>query len=115
WKDLVPELLVGATLPRWWNVTPNELHAVTLYQRSGEEILAASVGDAQLKEKVTVILSDRMSPKRLERVEESLAHPEDAAALLPRMMPIETSSLAAEYHKRFPEEAASWGPASQQL
>jgi hypothetical protein len=115
WKDLVPELLVGATLPRWWNVTPNELHAVALYQRSGEEILSASVGDAQLKEKVTVILSDRMSPKRLERVEESLVRPEDAAALLPRMMPIETSSLAAEYHKRFPDEAASWGPASQQL
>jgi hypothetical protein len=115
WKDLVPELLVGATLPRWWNVTPNELHAVTLYQRSGEEILTASVGNPQLKEKVTVILSDRMAPKRLERVEESLARPEDAAAMLPRMMPVETSSLAAEYHKRFPDESASWGPASQQL
>jgi len=115
WKDLVPELLVGATLPRWWNITPNELHAVTLYQRSGEEILTASVGNAQLKEKVIVILSDRMAPKRLERVEESLGRPEDAAAMLPRMMPIETSSLAAEFHIRFPEETATWGPASQQL
>jgi hypothetical protein len=115
WKDLVPELLVGATLPRWWNVTPNELHAVTLYQRCGEEILTASVGNAQLKEKVIVILSDRMAPKRLERVKESLVRPEDAAAMLPRMMPIETSSLAAEFHMRFPEETASWGPASQQL
>jgi hypothetical protein len=115
WKDLVPELLVGATLPRWWNITPNELHAVTLYQRSGEEILTASVGNAQLKEKVIVILSDRMAPKRLERVRESLGRPEDAAAMLPRMMPIETSSLAADFHSRFPEEPSSWGPASQQL
>jgi hypothetical protein len=23
-------------LPRWWSVTRNELHAVALYQRSGE-------------------------------------------------------------------------------
>jgi hypothetical protein len=115
WKDLVPELLVGATLPRWWNVTPVELHAVTLYQRSGEEILTASVGNPQLREKVTLILSDRMAPKRLERVEESMSHPEDAAAMLPRMMPIETSSLAAEYRKRFPDDPPSWGPASQQL
>jgi hypothetical protein len=56
-----------------------------------------------------------MAPKRLERVEDSLARPEDAAAMLPRMMPVETSSLAAEYHKRFPDESALWGPASQQL
>jgi hypothetical protein len=115
WKDLVPELLVGATLPRWWNVTPNELHAVTLYQRSGEEILTASVGNPQLRERVVVILSDRLAPKRLERVEKSLVRPEDAAAMLPRMMPIETSSLAAEYHKRFPDDTSSWGPAGQQL
>ena len=27
WKELVPDLLVSATLPRWWNVSPNELHA----------------------------------------------------------------------------------------
>ena len=49
WKELVPDLLVSATLPRWWNVTPNELHAVALYQLSGEELLTASVGDVELQ------------------------------------------------------------------
>ena len=43
WKELVPDLLVSATLPRWWAVSPNELHAAALYQRSGEELLIASV------------------------------------------------------------------------
>ena len=115
WKDLVPELLVGATLPRWWTITPVELHAVTLYQKSGEELLTASAGNPQLREKVTAILSDRLTSQRLERVQQSLLRPEDVAAMLPRMTPSETSYLAAEYGNRFPDDSVSWGPAGQQL
>jgi hypothetical protein len=72
WKELVPDLLVSATLPRWWNVGPNELHAVALYQRSGEELLTASVKDPKLRAEVIGILSDRMTPQRLERTEQAL-------------------------------------------
>jgi hypothetical protein len=115
WKDLVPELLVGATLPRWWGVTPVELHAVTLYQRSGEELLTASVGNLQLRQNLLAILSDRLTSQRLEQVRQSLLREEDVAAILPRMTPSETSYLAAEYGSRFPDEKTSWGPASQQL
>src|SRR6201988_2378966 len=42
WKELTPALLTSAVLPRWWDVTQNELHAVALYQRAGEELLNAS-------------------------------------------------------------------------
>ncbi len=41
WKELVPELLADSVLARWWNVTPNELHAVDLYQQLGEELINA--------------------------------------------------------------------------
>ncbi len=115
WKELVPDLLVSATLPRWWSVSPNELHAVALYQRSGEELLTASVGDVQLRGKVIRILSDRMAPQRLEQAEQALLRAEDLTALLPRMMPADTFYLTAEFCRRFPGEAASWGPAGQQL
>jgi hypothetical protein len=115
WKDLVPELLVSATLPRWWSVTPVELHAVTLYQKSGEELLTASAGNAEIREKVIAILSDRLTSQRLERVQQSLFRMDDVAAMLPRMTPAETFYLAAEYGSRFPQENASWGPAGQQL
>jgi hypothetical protein len=115
WKELVPDLLVSATLPRWWTVSPTELHAVALYQRSGEELLTASVKDAQLRAKVVSILSDRMTPQRLERAELALAREEDLAAMLPRMMPADTFYLAAEFRRRYPTEAASSGPAGQQL
>jgi hypothetical protein len=114
WKELVPDLIVSATLPRWWNVTPNELHAVALYQQSGEELLMASVKDPQLRAKVLAILSDRMSPKRLERTEEALQREEDLTAMLPRMMPADTFFLAEEFRAKYPTEAAA-DPASQQL
>ena len=64
WQELVPDVLAGATVSRWWNVSPHEMHAVALYQQFGEELLAASVGNPQLQEKVISILSDRMSPQR---------------------------------------------------
>jgi hypothetical protein len=115
WKELVPDLLVSATLPRWWTVSPSELHAVALYQRSGEELLAASVKDPQVRVKVVGILSDRMTPQRLERAELALQHEGDLALLLPRMMPADTFYLAAEYRHKYPADAASSGPAGQQL
>jgi hypothetical protein len=115
WTELVPILMTSATIPRWWNVTPNELHAAALYQRSGEELLAASVANAQLRSKVIHVLSDRMVPQRLEQVEHSLLRAEDVVAILPQIMPAETSYLAVEFRSRFPDESPTWGPASQQL
>jgi len=115
WKELVPDLLVSATLPRWWSVSPNELHAVALYQRSGEEFLSASVKDPQLRAKVISILSDRMTPQRLERAEHGMLREEDLAAMLPRMMPADTFYLTAEFRRRYPGEAAGSGPAGRQL
>jgi hypothetical protein len=115
WQELVPELLVNATFPRWWNVSPNELHAVALYQRSGEELLTASAGNVELRGKVVSILSDRMAPERLQQTERSLLRTKDLATMLPRMMPADTFYLAAEFRRKFPKEAGSWGAAGQQL
>ena len=39
WRETVPELLVNAVLPRWWDVSRQEMHAAALYQRAGEELL----------------------------------------------------------------------------
>ena len=115
WKELVPDLIVGATVPRWWNVSPSELHAVTLYQRSGEELLTAASTNPTLRGQVTQILADRMAPQRLESLDEALASGEDSIALLAQTRPADTFFLAAEYRRRYPVQAASAGPASQQL
>jgi len=114
WHELVPGLVSSATLPRWWGVTPNELHAVTLYQRTGEELLAAAARDEKLRGTVLNILSERMVPLRIERMERSLrtGAVDDA---LSRVMPGETFYLAAEFRRRFPGENNSWGKAGEVL
>jgi len=114
WHELVPGLVSSATLPRWWGVTPNELHAVTLYQRTGEELLAAAARDEKLRGTVLNILSERMVPLRIERMERSLrtGAVDDA---LSRVMPGETFYLAAEFRRRFPGENNSWGKAGEEL
>src|SRR5262249_55974001 len=65
WVDLVPDLVAGAILPRWWNVSRTELHAAPLYQRAGEELLTAAAKDEKLRAQVVSILGDRMLPERL--------------------------------------------------
>ena len=65
WKELTPVLSTNAILPRWWNVSQNELHAVALYQRTGEELLIASAKDEELRKKVMTILADHATPRRL--------------------------------------------------
>jgi len=115
WREVVPELLVVAVLPRWWGVSRDEMHAVALYQRFGEELLIASASNPQLRERVLGILSGRVSPVRLEQVEQALQHPETATALVPQMLPADTFFLAAEFRSKFPGEAPLWGNAGREL
>ncbi len=101
WHELVPGLVSSATLPRWWGVTQNELHAVTLYQRTGEELLAARQRMKSCEPACWSILSERMVPQRSEQLEKALrAGAVDEA--LSRVMPGETFYLAAEFRRRFP-------------
>ena len=114
WQQLVPSLLAGATLSRWWNVTPKELHAVALYQETGEELVSAAAGDPQLLDRITPILSDRLSPQRLWKVETALQQ-KQAAEALARLTPADTFYLAVEFRKRFPDENAALGPTGHAL
>ncbi|HKD82266.1 MAG TPA: hypothetical protein VKH81_21415 [Candidatus Angelobacter sp.] len=114
WQDLVPSLITSAILPRWWYVTPHEMHAVTLYQRTGEEILIAAAEDSALREKVMDILSDRMTPQQLGQVENSMqpGHAQEALALV---LPAETFYLAAEFRRRFADDIDHAGNAGREL
>ena len=114
WKELTPELLTSAILPRWWNVSPLELHAITLYQRTGEELLSASANDDGLRSKVMNILSDRLLPPRSRQVEQALLAGR-ISEILPTMMPADTLYLAAEFQHKYPEQPGAVGTASLEL
>ncbi len=114
WEDFVPSLLTSAVLPRFWGVTQNELHAVALYQRAGEEILAGAAENDDLRGKVMDILSDRMLPQKWGHVEAALrAGRRDE--VLAQALPGETLYLTAEFRRRFPEEGSQWGAAGKEL
>jgi hypothetical protein len=115
WAELVPQLLANATLSRWWNVSPTELHAVTLYQKLGEELVTKSVGSEHLRNEVLGILTDRMGPQRMELAEQLELTQEEKAALLARMGPADTFYLGVEFRKRYPAETASFEPTGKQL
>ena len=110
WRELVPGLLVSATMPRWWNVTNNELHAVALYQRAGEELLAASANNPELRDKVMNILSERMVPQTLEEVAQEVRK-----GNLAEVTPADTFYLTAEFRRRYPRDNSVWGQAGHEL
>ncbi len=114
WEDLVPTLMTGAVLPRWWHVSRNELHAVTLYQRFGEELLRAAGTDPQLRKRVMGILSNRMMPRRFEQVEGELRDGRSDAALN-QLTPADTFCLALEFRREFPSADPEGGDARKEL
>jgi hypothetical protein len=114
WKELTPALLTSAILPRWWDVSQNELRAVALCQRSGEELLTASGKDEELRGKVMTILGDRLNPKRSAQVEQGLiaGHP---PGTMPQITPADTFYLTAEFQRKYPGDAGPRGTASREL
>lgn len=115
WKAESPELLVDAVQPRWWQVSPAELHAAALYQRFGEELLAASAKDSNLRDSTMRILADEMGPKRLEETERTVGQENNVAELNSLVTPSEKFYLAAEFRKEYPSQAALFGAAGREL
>lgn len=73
WGDLVPQMILMAKVPRWWNVQPAQLRYVGLSMRHGEHLLAESVVDAKLRDQVIRSLERRAPPARARKVEQLLA------------------------------------------
>ena len=115
WRETVPELLVNATLPRYWGVSRDELHAVDLYQRAGEELIKDSADHPDLRGKVLSIYSERMGWGQVDEMEKSLAHADGAAAVAAQLLPVDTFYLAAEFRRQYPDQVAQWGPANREL
>jgi hypothetical protein len=114
WQDLVPTLLASSTLPRWWGVDRNELHAVRLYQNMAEELLSSASTNDAARARVMSLLSDRLVPARASVIDAELrtGRAKDAIG---ELMPGEAVFLGAEFRRQFPAEAAATGPAGKEL
>jgi hypothetical protein len=114
WEELVPSLLISAVLPRWWNVSPTELHAAALYQRSGEELIAASASDARLRAQVITILSGRMLRRQVENVEQEIMNGR-ISEVLALITPADSFYLCGEFYRNYAANAGSFGSAGEEL
>lgn len=114
WEDLVPALIASAVLPRWWQVTPTELHVVALYQEFGEALLESAGNDAELRKKVLGIMSGRLLSLRFARLQTALdsGHPDEFISTL---TPAESFFLALDFQQLYRDEMTRWGTAGQEL
>ena len=69
WGDLVPQMILSAKTPRWWNVTPSQIHWVGLHLRYGRELLAEAASDAEVRDQVVESLSTAASPARAAQIQ----------------------------------------------
>ncbi len=68
WGDLVPQMILSAKVPRWWTVTPAQMHWVGLNLRYGRELLAGAAMDQPARQAVMAELSRLAAPARTARV-----------------------------------------------
>jgi hypothetical protein len=99
WGDLVPQLLVSATVPRWWDVTPAQLHWVGAHMAYGESLLAQAALDKDTRTLVIDSLERQAPPVRARKVERLLEAGEVREAV-ENVMPSEIFLLAAAGMKR---------------
>jgi hypothetical protein len=66
-------MIQSAKIPRWWRVTPQQMHFVGLHLRYGETLLAESVLDLKRREQVLTVLERQAPPARVRRVGDLLA------------------------------------------
>jgi hypothetical protein len=72
WGDLVPEILIGATVPRWWRVTPLQMHWVSVHMEYGATLLAEASLNAGRRKAVLEELRKYAPPVRVAAIEADL-------------------------------------------
>jgi hypothetical protein len=114
WGAVVPGILTSSVVPRWWDVSREELHAVTLYQEIGEHLLTVSADNDDVRIKVLNVLADRVSPRTLYEVRQALrSHGSDDANTY--LTPADTFYLASEFQREYPQQPDLLGQPGKEL
>jgi hypothetical protein len=95
WGDLAPQMIVSATVPRWWNVAPAQMHWVELHMRYGESLIAEAALDSKRRQQVAEILGRQAVPARQSKVTRLLEQG-DVRGALDSVTPEEIFVLASD-------------------
>jgi hypothetical protein len=95
WGELVPQMILTAVIPRWWNVTPAQIHYVGMHMTYAESLLAESALNQQRRTQVEAVLDHYAPPVRLHKVDALLAAG-DVRGAMDNVVPAELYLLADE-------------------
>jgi hypothetical protein len=95
WGDLVPQMILSAVIPRWWNVTTVQLHWVGLNMASAESELAEAALNETERTRVITVLNRYIPPTRMKKIERMLAEG-DVRRAIDSVVPSEMYVLARE-------------------
>ncbi len=99
WGDLVPQMILSAKIPRWWNVSPAQVHWVGLHIRYGRELLAEAAIDPAVRQAFLDALGVYSAPVRTAAVASLIAQG-DVKAAAEHVTPSELYSVAQELAPR---------------
>jgi hypothetical protein len=95
WGDLVPQMILSAVIPRWWDVTPLQLHWVGINMAYAETLLAESALNPDRRTQVLAVLERYAPPVRVKKMERLLAAG-DVKTAEENIIPSEMYLLATE-------------------
>jgi hypothetical protein len=112
WGDLVPQMMLSAKIPRWWQVSPVEQHWLALHLRLGEELIGWAAIDPAQRATLLERLATQVNPVRRYRLNRFLERGQVPEAI-EQVTPSELYLLA----RRHLEESgsASAGPLEREL
>jgi hypothetical protein len=93
WGDLVPQMMLTATIPRWWNVSAAQIRWVGMHTAYGESAVAEAAVDESLRAALVAALAPYVAPRRLEAVRDLVAAGEVEEALA-NILPSEMYQMA---------------------
>jgi hypothetical protein len=96
WGDLVPQLMLAAKIPRWWQTKPAQLHWISLHMNQGESLIAEAALEKARRNEVLDLLEQYAPPARLAKVTELVDQCRVADAL-DFVMPSELFLIAADW------------------
>ena len=68
WGDLVPQMILSAKVPRWWNVTPAQLQWVSMHLNQGETLAAEAALNSERRTEFVASLHRHAPPVRVRHV-----------------------------------------------
>ncbi|MBS1858984.1 MAG: hypothetical protein JST11_26665 [Acidobacteria bacterium] len=105
WGDLVPQMILSAKIPRYWRVTPAQLHWTALHVRYGHELIAEAALDPELRKEVSATLGLLAAPARTRQVT-ALIEQGAVKEALDRVTPSEFFLLARDIGPRRAAESS---------